>query len=154
MKIVPLFKVCAENNIKNVCVGQTCFEVASIVYEEKKEWFIKGEYQIEGDTLKCQRLEKDIKITINRPMVNGVQLPEEKELIQEMSDEVFTVAVFHRRTLDFAGKEMKRAHIPAFVEAVFKSHYKRTGERGDPKNFGVVRIDWENKKVFIEKVSE
>lgn len=154
MKIVPLWKVCAENNIKQVCVGQTCFLVEGVAYLEKKEWFVKGEYQIEGDVLRCSRLEKDITITINRPTINGEKLPEEKELLQEMADEVFTIAVFHRRTLNFVGKEIKRAHIPAFVEAVYESHYKRTGEKGDPKNFGIVRIDWENKKVFIESISE
>lgn len=154
MRISKLYKVCAENNIKNVCVGQTCFEVGSLAYTAKKEWFIKGEYDIEGDTLRCFRLEKDITITINRPEINGEKLSEESKMLDDLAEEVFTVAVFHRRTLNFAGKEIKRAHIPAFVEAVLESHYKKTGEEGDPKKFGIVRVDWKNKKLFIDSIED
>ena len=165
MKVSPLWKVCAENQIQSVFKkfgdqGEFMFQVGSSAYDLKKNWFVKGEYEIKDNyqkgerELHLNRLEEDIKVTINRPMVNGEKLPEEKELLQEMAEEVFTIAVFHRRSLNFAGKEIKRAHIPAFVEAVMESHYKRTGEKEDPKNFGVVRIDWKNKKVFIESISE
>lgn len=159
-KIFKLYKVCAENNVKEVCVGKTCYEVDSETYELQKDWFIKGEYQIEKDfskginVLHCQRLEKDITITINRPIVNGEDLSKEQELLKEMANEVFTVAVFNRRTLNSVGKEIKRAHIPAFVEAVLESHYKKTGEKGDPKDFGIVRIDWEKKNLFLESLQE
>lgn len=150
MKIVPLFKVCAENNIKNVCVGNSCFQVGSVMYTDQKEWFVKGEYQIEGDTLKCQRLEKDVTISINRPVINGEKLPEEQ--LDEMINELVTCIVFDRETLESAGNDIKRAHVPAFAESVLKSYHNRTGRIAQPESFGIVLIDWEKRKVILQSL--
>lgn len=161
MKIVPLFKAVAENNVQVFREhGKIGVRVDSEEYQKVKEWFIKGEYQIIDDftigmrVLEYTRLEKDVTITINRPEINGEALPEDKEKLDAIGDQIFTVIVFDKKTLNSAGKDIMRRHIQAYSKAVLESHEDRTREKADSNNFGIVRIDWNTKQVFIEKLPE
>lgn len=153
--ITKLYKAVAETGAKVIAVGkETPFEVGSPEYEEKKEWFIKGGYTLESNmqpmTLICGRLDKDVTITINRPVaVNGEKLDEVSEELDSMISAVF----FDKKTLEMAGKEIRIRDILPYSEACIESFKKRYPDRQiDLNDFAVVTIDWEKKNIQIRPV--
>jgi hypothetical protein len=143
------------------------FSINSEEYEEKQEWFIKGGYSIvpsftqnnlQPRTLLCARLEKDITISINRPLVNGEKLPANSEEIGsklevEQLDSLISAVFFDKKTLEMAGKEIRIRDILPYSEACVESFKKRFPDREvDLNDFAIVTIDWKKKNIQIRPV--
>lgn len=165
MKIVSLKKLVEENDINTILVevgegvAPVSFDVGSPDYREQEQFLVKGDYSIGKGTrgenvLKVSRLEKELNITINKPVVNGEQLEQtdEEKKLEEYVNTSVTVVVFHRKTLDSAGRETKRKHVTAYAEAVLESYRKNKGE-AELEDFAVAEIDWENKHIALKSIA-
>lgn len=182
MQIHKLKKVVIETGADVIQVGDHSFPVISAEYQEKKEWFIKGGYTIESNMqpvkLICAKLEKEVTITINRPVVNGEKLPEVKEKAlcqlcgepmpegEEMFnyhgysgdcpkppkeiEQVSSFVVFHKPTGQYTGRDLKRKDVPAWSESVIKSFEETFKKVPDRSEFTLVVVDWEKKNISFE----
>lgn len=79
---------------------------------------------------------------------------EEKEALDKVLDEVVSVVVFHKETLNFAGKDIKRRHISAFAEAVIESHKKNNPDRAhSDKDFGIFIVNMDTKNIAVQAIN-
>ena len=157
MQIHKLKKVVLETGACIIKVGDHSFPVVSQEYQDKKEWFIKGGYTLESNmqpmTLICGRLEKDVAITINRPVaVNGEKLdtPDPTATIENYQNEERTFVFYHLPTKKYTGHELKRKELTAYASAMFESFKKETGEEAKREDFLIAIIDWEKKNISFE----
>lgn len=158
MQIHKLKKVVIETGADVIQVGDHSFPVISAEYQEKKEWFIKGGYTIESNMqpvkLICAKLEKDVTITINRPVVNGEKLPEElpsaRDVLEKLANEERSFVFYHLPTKKYTGQELKRKELTAYASAMFESFKKETGEEAKREDFLIAVIDWEKKFITFE----
>lgn len=164
MKIVPLQKVVNEFKPETIRVkGEDAFFVKSAEYEEKKEWFIKGDFVVVpnglilGLELKCDRLEKDITVTLNHPTINADTVkstdepipPTPEEILKIEADKIFHVRLLHAPT----GKAtntlaIKRSDIPRFIEGSLSKFESDQNK----KNFFVIRISFEDKTIDCDRI--
>lgn len=164
MKIISLKKLVEDHDINVIAefqgegVSPFLFEVGSPDYLEKEMYLVKGDYRIEEDalyelkTLHVQRLEKDLEITLNKPTIIADEAtPEDEAKLEEFINTPITTIVFHRKTLDSAGRDIKRQHVKAFAKAVVESYNKNKGEAFE-EDFAVIEIDFVNNSVSIKKL--
>lgn len=152
MKIVPLYKVCAIELAWFIKVGDNPpFSVVTEEYQDKKEWFVKGEYTVQEyrgeQMIVCARLEKDITISINRPLVNG------EKILEDLTNEVRSFVFYHVPTGMYAGKDLKRKDLPAYIDASLESFEVKMNETPNKKDFVVAIINWEAKNIIFEKIN-
>lgn len=164
MQIISLKKLVEDNDINVVAefqgegVSPFLFEVGTVEYTEKENYLVKGEYRIEEDavygikTLHVPLLQKDLDISINKPtIIAGEATPEDEARLEEFINTPITAIVFHRGTLDSAGRDIKRQHTKAFAQSVIESYNKTRGEARD-EDFALIEIDFVNKSVSIKKL--
>lgn len=164
MQIISLKKLVEDNDINVVAefqgegVSPFLFEVGTPDYVEKENYLVKGEYKIEEDTLygiktlHVMTLEKDLNISLNRPtIIAGEITPEDGARLEEFINTPVTAIIFHRKTLDSAGRDVKRQHVKGFAKAVIESYNKNKGEAYE-EDFAMIEIDFVNKSVSIKKI--
>lgn len=185
MQITKLYKAIAETGATHFQTQDgDLLSIDSKEYQERKDYFIKGGYTIEDDyirsrkILRCAKIEKDVTITINRPVVNGEKLPEVKEKAlcqlcgepmpegEEMFnyhgysgdcpkppkeiEQVSSFVVFHKPTGQYTGRDLKRKDVPAWSESVIKSFEETFKKVPDRSEFTLVVVDWEKKNISFE----
>lgn len=79
---------------------------------------------------------------------------EQKEALDKVLDEVVSVVVFHKATLDFAGKDIKRRYINDFATAVIDSFKGRNPDRahGD-SDFAIFIVNMETKNIAMQAIA-
>lgn len=163
MKIIPLKQLVEENDINVVAlfmgegVTPLGFDVGSDEYLAVENHLVKGEYPtwytietINGPTelgviktLLVFNLEEEI------PVV--AEDTESQEQLDEYVNTPVTAIVFHRDTLQSAGRETKRRFVTAYANSVVESFRKNFNE-AETEDFGVVEIDWENRHIAIKSI--
>lgn len=79
--------------------------------------------------------------------------PEEKIALDKVLDEVVSVVVFHKQSLEFAGKDIKRRHISAFAQAVIESFAKRHELRAQSNSdFAIFIVNMETKNIAMQAI--
>lgn len=164
MKIISLKKLVEDHDINVVAESQGegivpfLFEVGTSEYTDRENYLVKGEYRIDEDrvygikTLHVDKLEKDLDITIKKPTIIADDItPEEEAKLDEFINTPITAIVFHRTTLDSAGRDIKRQHTKAFATSVVESYNKTRGEARQ-EDFALIEIDFVNKSVSIKKL--
>lgn len=160
MQIHKLKKVVNETGADVIQVGDHSFPVISAEYQEKKEWFIKGGYSIESNMqpvkMICGRLEKEVTISINRPVaINGEKLDRSNsEVLEKLANEERSFVFYHLPTKKYTGQELKRKELTAYASAMFESFKKTTGEEAKREDFLIAVIDWEGKHITFESFGE
>lgn len=80
--------------------------------------------------------------------------PQEREALDKVLDEIVSVVVFHKATLDFAGKDIKRRHINAFATAVIDSFKKRNPDRAhSDTDFAIFIVNMETKNIAMQAIA-
>lgn len=163
MQITSLKKIVEENNIKFVTYelegGTISFGVPSTHYDEKKDWLVKGSRTIWKDIksgemwLHCARLEKELNISVNKPtIVQRSELSKEDDSkLDEMINTKLSVVVFHRGTLEFSAKEVKRQHVRAFANACIEAYTKAHSD-AKPEDFAIIEIVWSDRNVALKSL--
>lgn len=161
MQIKKLYTAIAETGATHFQVGEgDILSIESKEYEERKDHFIKGGFTLEDDyvrgrkILRCAKIDKEVTITINRPVsVNGEKL-EEKTIVEEMledtANEVRSFVVYHKPSGSYTGKDLKRRDVPAWSDSVFTSFKNEFKESFNIKDFVLVVINWEDKNIKFE----
>lgn len=165
MKIISLKKVVEEQNIQQVSLAQgegvapVIFEVGSPDYKAMELWLVKGGWNVTSDemtrirTLHIEKIEEALNITVNPVTVETENNdPEAQAKLEEHINTPITIVVFHRTTLDSAGKEVKRKDVTAFAHAVVENYQKSRGE-AKLEDFAVVEIDWANRHVAMKSIA-
>lgn len=156
MQITKLYKAIAETGATHFQTQDgDLLSIDSKEYQERKDYFIKGGYTIEDDyirsrkILRCAKIEKDVTITLNRPVsVNGEKLEDAPEI-----DSLISAVFFDKKTLEMAGKEIRIRDILPYSEACVESFKKRYPDREiDLNDFAVITIDWSKKNIQIRPV--
>jgi len=159
MKIVPLKKLVAEYGIEIFRQkGKIGMKISCEEYAEVKDWFIKGNFTVDKEiiegkeyvVLNYECLEKDITVTINRPMVNGETIKStDEEILHSEANKLFYVRLLHAPTGRLtATLEVKRGDIPRFIR---ESILKFTNDK-DTKNFFVIRVNFDDRTVDCDQV--
>lgn len=79
--------------------------------------------------------------------------PEEKEALDKVLDEVVSVVVFHKATLEFAGKDIKKRHINAYAVAVIDSFKTRHPDRAhSDDDFAIIIVNMETKNIAMQAI--
>ncbi len=136
------------------------FEVGSQIFQDKKNWIVKGEYNILPRTsspmviLEVGRLEKDIDVTLNKPVtVTSEELPPEEEAkLDEFVNTPVTVVVFNRKNLLSSARDTKKKFVTHYAEAVLESYQKNNPE-ATRDDFAVMEIDWANKHIALKSIA-
>lgn len=152
-------------------------DVGSPEYEAKKNWIVKGEYEvIEEDngsiTLLVHQLDSDINVTLNKPAIvstgdipdingevlkNGIVgelvdiVPDDRKLDEYINTPV-TAVVFHRKHLISSARDTKKKFVTAYADACIES-YQKTNPLSTREDFAVIEIDWSNKHIELKSVA-
>lgn len=136
------------------------FGVGSQTFQDKKNWIVKGEYNILPRIsspiviLEVGRLEKDIEITINKPAIvsSGEGVPDPEATIENYINTPVTAVVFHRNLLISSARDTKKKFVTAYADACIDA-YQKTNPSATREDFAVIEIDWSNKHVELKSVA-
>lgn len=79
---------------------------------------------------------------------------EQKEALDKVLDEIVSVVVFHKATLDFAGKDIMRRHINNFATAVIDSFKGRNPHRAhSDTDFAIFIVNMETKNIAMQAIA-
>lgn len=106
----------------------------------------------EARRLKLIEIEDNIGVIISIDEDNGQAIVEpykkESDKINDMINTKLTVVIFHRHTLVFSAKEVKRQHVRAYAEACVAS-YRQAHSDAKPEDFAIVEIVWNDRHVAL-----
>lgn len=81
----------------------------------------------------------------------GDLTPEQQKVVDAVLDKVVSVVVFHKRTLEMAGKDVRVRDIPALVRATTEKYRENNLDRAfDIKDFALIRVDFETKNITLQ----
>jgi hypothetical protein len=156
MKVTPLWKAVQETKADIVKVEST--KEIFVLFEKecpKMDWFIKGEYSMVEDietmrrVLWCNKLEKDITITINHPTIVDFSVLDRSEVLNR----IVSVTVFHKGSLVSSSKDIKFKDIGAFADACIKSYNDKNKISYTPEvEFAIFVVDWKEKLIKLQSI--
>jgi len=159
MKVTPLWKAVQETKADRVEVNATgelfSTSINDSVFVEKKNWFVKGEYSIVEDVktmnrvLWCNKLEKDITITVNHPTIADSSVLDRSDVLNR----IVSVTVFHKGSLISSSKDIKFKDIGAFADACIKSYNDKNKIVYTPEvEFAIFVVDWKEKLIKLQSI--
>ena len=75
---------------------------------------------------------------------------EQKEALDKTLDEVVSIVVVHKPTLENAGKDVMTRHITAFAKAVVQSFKERFPDTPcEESDFAIVKVNFETRNIAI-----
>lgn len=78
---------------------------------------------------------------------------EQKEALDLVLDEKLSVVILHKKTNEFAGKDITAREIPALVHATLKSYKESHPDRAhDTTDFVIIRVNFETKNISIQAI--
>lgn len=77
--------------------------------------------------------------------------PEEQKALDVVLDKVVSVVVFHKRTLEMAGQDVRVRDIPSLVRATLDKYKQDHLDRAfDHRDFALIRVDFETKNISLQ----
>ena len=163
MKVRALHALIAEHQPHKIIVdGHLPFDIDSDECNKKQNWVAKEDWSLERDVrtgqrlLYIKRLEKELDITINRPIVNGEPLSAENEKqLEDFINTPITCLVYHKPSGDFAPRDITIQRVPDFAASVI-ANYRRDhkDEVVNYEDFAIIQINWANKHVAITRIED
>lgn len=76
--------------------------------------------------------------------------PEQKIELDKVLDEVVSIVVVHKPTLENAGKDVMTRHITAFAKAVVQSFKERFPDTVcEESDFAIVKVNFDTRNISI-----